>query len=304
MNLSDRRVQIGSYLGITPISHGQIYTFQIAIPNAETIEISPERQELLEQTLTEHQSNLVSLVVRRTEAYDQEKEYEIVYGADWCIVAQALDIERLWVWVFDLTDEQAVAMKTEMEQLLGGSIQPITPLKPDLDSRGENEQPLELQLKQKLNELRELQVIENKDTNTKLQTLSQTISSENSQINHRLQQLENMVHHLTANVDKLAHLVEKLIIFLPPPPPPPPSVHKLNLKTANPQQIEIELKRIGVTKNQIKPALTAISYWKGTEGGLTWDNLEYSTRSGRDKIAGFGKSTYEKLKQIGEISEQ
>jgi len=168
MSLSDRRVQIGSYLGIKPITHGQIHTFQIAIPNAETIEILPERREILAQTLKEHQSNLGSLVVRRTKAYDEEKEYEIVYGADWCIVAEELEIERLWVWVFDLTDEQAITMKTEMEKLFGGdSIQPIT----------------------------------------SLQALSQMISSGNSDINHRLQQLENTVNNLT---DNIAELMTKL----------------------------------------------------------------------------------------------
>ena len=57
MSLSDRRIQIGSYLGIQPITHGQIHTFQIAIPNAESKEILPERREILAQTLKEHQSN-------------------------------------------------------------------------------------------------------------------------------------------------------------------------------------------------------------------------------------------------------
>ena len=179
MSLSERQIQIGSYLGIKPINHGQIHTFQIAIPNAETIEILPERREILAQTLKEHQSNLASLVVRRIEADDDEKEYEIVYGADWCIVAKELEIERLWVWVFDLTDEQAITMKTELEQLLGsGLIQPIT----------------------------------------SLQALSQMISSGNSDINNRLQQFENNVNNLKVNVDKLTQLVEQILTRLPLPP--------------------------------------------------------------------------------------
>ena len=192
MSLSERQIQIGSYLGIKPINHGQIHTFQIAIPNAETIEILPERREILAQTLREHQSNLGSLVVRRTKAYDEEKEYEIVYGADWCIVAEELEIERLWVWVFDLTDEQAITMKTELEQLLGGgSIPPITS-----EVTRQEHPPLELQLKQQMRELM-------KDINTKFQALSQTISSENTQINHRLQKIETTVNNLTANFDTL-----------------------------------------------------------------------------------------------------
>ncbi|CAD5925633.1 hypothetical protein PCC9214_00949 [Planktothrix tepida] len=208
MSLSDRRVQIGSYLGIQPLTHGQIYTFQIAIPNAETIDILLERRELLARTLREHESNLVSLVVRRTQAYDEEKEYEIVYGADWCIVAQELEIERLWVWVFDLTDEQAITMKTELEQLLGGgSIQAITP-----DLIRQDEQLLEVQLTQQLSKWMELHKRDHEETQAKFKTLSQMISSENTQINNRLQQLENTVNHLTAIVDKLTQLVEKLTV--------------------------------------------------------------------------------------------
>ncbi|VXD12964.1 conserved hypothetical protein [Planktothrix serta PCC 8927] len=290
MSLSDRRVQIGSYLGIKPITHGQIHTFQIAIPNAETIEILPERREILAQTLREHQSNLGSLVVRRTKAYDEEKEYEIVYGADWCIVAEELEIERLWVWVFDLTDEQAITMKTELEQLLGGgSIQPITP-----DIIIQEEQPLEVQLTQQLPKLM-------KDINTKFQALSQTISSENTQINHRLQQIETTVNHLTAIVHNLTQLVEKLTISPIPPSPSPSPVHKLNLKNSNSEQIKRELKKARMSRSQIKAALKAIDYWKETKGELSWDNLESSMQKGTDKIEGFGKETYKKLEQIGEI---
>lgn len=255
MSLSDRRVQIGSYLGIQPITLGQIYTFQIAIPNAETIEILPERREILAQTLKEHQSNLASLVVRRIEADDDEKEYEIVYGADWCIVAKELEIERLWVWVFDLTDEQAITMKTELEQLLGGGfIPPRTP---------------------------------------EFQTLSQMISSETTQINNRLKQLENTVNNLTANLDKLTQLVEQIIIRLPPPP--------LNLQNANHQEIRQKLENVGVKDKQIEAALKAIDHWKKVEGGLTWTNLKKSIKSATDKIPNFGESTYKMLAQIGEI---
>jgi hypothetical protein len=268
MSLSERQIQIGSYLGIQPIIHGQIHTFQIAIPNAETIEILPERREILAQTLREHQSNLGSLVVRRTKAYDDKKEYEIVYGADWCIVAEELEIERLWVWVFDLTDEQAITMKTEMEKLFGGdSIQPITP---------------------------------------EFQTLSQMISSENTQINNRLQQLKTTVNNLTANLDNLTQLVEQIIIIIPPPPPtptpPPPPTKKLNLQNANPQEIRQKLENVGVKDLYIEAALNAIDHWKKVEGGLTWKNLKKSTKSGRDKIKNFGDSTYKMLAQIGEIS--
>jgi hypothetical protein len=156
------------------------------------------------------------------------------------------------------------------------------------------ETSLEVQLTQQLRELM-------KDINTKFQALSQTISSENAQMNHRLQQLENTVKLLTDNLDRLTQLVEQIII-IPPPPPPPPSANKLNLRNAGDPEIEEELKKVGVNDKQIEAAVKAIDHWKKVEGGLTWNNLKKSTKPGRDKIKNFGDSTYEKLKQIGEIS--
>lgn len=34
---------------------------------------------------------------------------------DWFIVAKDLAIEKLWVWVFDMTDEEAAAVKVQNE---------------------------------------------------------------------------------------------------------------------------------------------------------------------------------------------
>ncbi|MEH2339349.1 ComEA family DNA-binding protein [Nostoc sp.] len=121
MNSAERRDRIVEYLRIKSISHGQVYTFQIAIPESEVLEIPSQKCEYLRNSLTQQGTNLIPLIVRRTEAYSEEEEYEVVYGADWCLVAKELDIEKLWVWVFDMTDEQAAATKEEMQQLLGVS---------------------------------------------------------------------------------------------------------------------------------------------------------------------------------------
>ena len=121
MNSAERRDRIVEYLRIKPISHGQIHTFQIAVPESEVLEVPSEKREYLRNSLIEQGTNLIPLIVRRTEAYSEEEEYEVVYGADWCLVAKELDIEKLWVWVFDMTDEQAAAAKEEMQQLLGFS---------------------------------------------------------------------------------------------------------------------------------------------------------------------------------------
>ena len=121
MQETERHNRIVEYLRIKSISHGQVYTFQIAVPESETVEVPFEKREYLRNSLTQQGTNLIPLIVRRTEAYSEEEEYEVVYGADWCLVAKELDIEKLWVWVFDMTDEQAAAAKEEMQQLLGFS---------------------------------------------------------------------------------------------------------------------------------------------------------------------------------------
>jgi hypothetical protein len=119
MDENQRRDRIVSYLRIKPLNHGQIYTFQIAIPPSENIDISSEKRESIKESLTQQGTNLIPLIVRRTQAYSEEEEYELVYGVDWCLVAKELDVEKLWVWVFDLTDEEAAMLKVEMQQLLG-----------------------------------------------------------------------------------------------------------------------------------------------------------------------------------------
>ncbi|BAZ38971.1 hypothetical protein NIES4101_49210 [Calothrix sp. NIES-4101] len=118
MDDKQRRDRIVNYLRIKPVNHGQIYAFQIAIPASENKDIPFERREYLKMSLSQQGTNLIPLIVRRTEAYSEEEEYELVYGADWCLVAKELDIEKLWVWVFDMSDEEAATAKEEMQQLL------------------------------------------------------------------------------------------------------------------------------------------------------------------------------------------
>ncbi|MCT7950099.1 Rho termination factor N-terminal domain-containing protein [Ancylothrix sp. C2] len=102
------------------INHGQLDTDLIAIRPGFLPEITPERRLAIEKSLQAQGGNLATIIVRRSEAYKDE-EYEVVYGEDWCFVAKELGISRLWVWVFDLTDEQAAALREEMQVLLGFS---------------------------------------------------------------------------------------------------------------------------------------------------------------------------------------
>ena len=121
MDYAERQKRIVEYLRIKSTSHGQIYTFQIAVPNPESVQISPERFEAISRSLKQQGTNFISLLVRRTEAYSEEEEYEVVYGADWCLVAKEIGIEKLWVWVFNMTDEEAQIALQEMELLAGKS---------------------------------------------------------------------------------------------------------------------------------------------------------------------------------------
>ncbi|WP_373537437.1 Rho termination factor (modular protein) [Microcoleus sp.] len=117
MDRSQDQNRIVEYLRIKPISHSQIYTSQIAIPETEGREIPRERREALRRSLIEQGSNLIPLIVRPTEAYSNEEEYEVICGSDWCIVAKELGTEQMWAWVFEMTDEEVAAARSEMEHL-------------------------------------------------------------------------------------------------------------------------------------------------------------------------------------------
>jgi ParB-like chromosome segregation protein Spo0J len=265
MEQSERRARIRANLGIEAISHGQVHTSQIAIPESEKKDIPLERQQILEDSLTEHKSNLVPLIVRRTEDYSEEEEYEVVYGADWCLVAKELDIEKLWVWVFDMTDEQAAAAKVEMEQLAGS--------KEEFGS--------ESLLDQKL-----------KPITVKLNQVSSILQSnaEKSVNDDKLEAIESRLEQLVSTVEKLTAQVKEL---LPSP--------KLNLMQAQDEEIDSALQEGGASTTQRKAALEAIQYWKASDQGLSWQNLEKSTKQGKDKINNFAKGTYQKLKAVADI---
>jgi hypothetical protein len=132
MDYTKRQQQIRDRLRPKPIHHGQLEAFLIAVPDLKLEDIPVDRKQFLKDSLEQEGSNLIPLIVRRTEAYEEE-EYEVVYGADWCLVAKEIDLERVWVWVFDLTDEQAIATRQEME-LLTNSV----PTSPNHDGQFED----------------------------------------------------------------------------------------------------------------------------------------------------------------------
>lgn len=289
MSEEQRRALIGRNLGIQPISHGQIHTCQIALPNSEKVEIDFSRRQVLETSLLEYQSNLVPLIVRRTEVYGEDFDYEIIFGADWLKVAQDLEIEMLWTWVFDMTDEQATLAKQQMEQLLGTTDPPTVP--PD-SSNNENLADKKLQLmsdslKQALN--------------SSLNRFKDEFSEKLNNSNYKLDDLNSVVLHLSEQINTLYQKLEqgvrtkRRVVEIG---------EKVNLLIADEKEISNSLRSIGTSNERVEAALAAIQYWKQSDRELTWDNLAVSARakSGSEyKIKNFAKGTYEALQAIGEI---
>ena len=205
MERSQDQNRIVEYLRIKPISHSQIYTSQIAIPDSVRGEIPRDRREALRRSLIEQGSNLIPLIVRHTEAYSNEEEYEVVCGADWCIVAKELGIEQMWAWIFEMTDEEVAAAQAEMELLAPQQTQKTAQIETLL-------QQFELSFQKKVDSLTkqiEQSVKKNEDL---LKKQVKALTEQNFdrdqivQIKRILEQVEKTFHE---KVDKLAKKIEQ-----------------------------------------------------------------------------------------------
>lgn len=205
MDRSQDQNRIVEYLRIKPISHSQIYTSQIAIPDALRKEIFRDRREALRRSLIEQGSNLIPLIVRRTEAYSNEEEYEVVCGADWYTIAKELGIDQMWAWVFEMTDEEVAAAQAEMELL---APQP-TQKTPQIETLF---QQFELSFQQKVESLTkqiEQSVKRNEDLLKKqVKALTQQ-NIEHDQIEQMKSLIAKVEQTFNAKVDKLAKKIEK-----------------------------------------------------------------------------------------------
>jgi hypothetical protein len=142
---------------LTPkrINHGQLHTFQIAINQQDLVNIDLTKRELIAKTLGKFKTNIFPIIVRDTDQYEDDQEYEVVYGADWCMIAKELEIEKLWVWIVELTDQQVISFRSEIEQLSN-----INPVINPIEIRGENHQNLPVDLI-----LREIKTLQNQVNN-------------------------------------------------------------------------------------------------------------------------------------------
>lgn len=215
MDRSENHSRMIEVLRIKPINQGKVNTFQIAIPDSESKEIPPMRRELLRRSLMEQGCNLIPLIVRETDAYSEEEEYEVVYGADWCQVAKEIDTEYLWVWVFDMTDEEVAIAKAEMEQLAlpNGDFSSV-PNESNVDTSQVEKflQKIDVSLQKKVDALTKKvdQAAKNNEEILKKQVKGLTTpKSDTDKVEQLKGLLEKLEERFTAKVDTLAKTVEQ-----------------------------------------------------------------------------------------------
>lgn len=304
MNQDLRREIINQSLGIKPINHGQVYTFQIAIPDARTPDLELERKQAIARSLLAHQSNLISLIIRRTTAYDDEDiEYEVVYGADWLQVAQELDIERVWAWVFDLTDEQVEATIAEMQALTQSDATPpalsVDSERPAIAPGNEMAKLIDQKLQAAVD------VLKNAVTSP-LNDIRKELDEKLKVLNYRIDTLSASgagAATLEQVLAKLDQLQQQTSVSRPSRRVVPPE-NPVDLLTASDQEIEVALDSVGTHAPQIHAAIAAIHHWKNSEQGLSWQNLARSAKAKTNtphKIKGFAEGTYDQLRAIATI---
>lgn len=302
MSQDIRRELISKNLGIKPINHGQVYAFQVALPDSRKQALSLERRQAIEQSLLAHQSNLMSLVVRRTTAYsDDDIEYEVLYGSDWLQIAQELDIEKLWAWVFDLTDEQAIATIAEMELLTHSSQDPppVTKLSEgtEVDLAALIDKKLQLASDSIKHSITPLLTGIRNELDEKLKVLNYKIDTFESK-NNGLNGLETVLERLDIIQQQLKSSRRNSRVE--------PVDHPIDLLNASDQDIEIALKQVSTQDSQIRAAIAAVQFCRASQQGLTWQSLEMAATVKPNsplKIKGFGKGTYERLHAVATIPE-
>ncbi|MGL5063183.1 MAG: Rho termination factor N-terminal domain-containing protein [Microcoleus sp.] len=205
MERSPDENRIIEYLQIRPIGHSQIYTSQIAIPESQQSPIPYQRREILRRSLIEQGSNLIPLIVRRTEAYSNEEEYEVVCGADCCTIARELGIEQLWAWVFEMTDGEVAVARSFMENLAPPPAVKIAQIDTIL-------QQIERSFQEKLDSLTaqiERSVKKNEDLLKKQAKALAERNLETDRIEQITSSIERLEKTFNEKVDKLAKKIEQ-----------------------------------------------------------------------------------------------
>lgn len=124
---------------------------------------------------------------------------------------------------------------------------------------------------------------------------SEKIFSQN--VKDELDELKHFIREIEQSLSAQFNLIEQQLKQINSTRNPP----KLNLITANKEQISQALKKVKVREDAIEATYQAIEYWRNTKESLTWENLKKSAKDKLHKIPGFGESTYKKLEDIAEI---
>ncbi len=259
MQLSDHQKRIIDILTPKPTHHGQLEVRALIAPEGADQMVDSLRVAFIEESLKKHGSNLIPLVVRSRN--DEDDTYEVIHGVDWLIAARNIQLKRLWVWSFPLNDDQAQAIKEQMDQFFVIS-DPPKPTPGQLD------------------EIRLTQLID--------RALDQKISKVLDSINQRFDEQRNLKINTLGIEEKLTAITKILDNAFP-------DQRKIikALVEASEDMITAKLRaKPNVTTPQCKAALAAIKLWKQQQGELNWDTLAQC------KIKGFGKTTFEKIKAI------
>jgi hypothetical protein len=185
-------------------------------------------------------------------------------------------------------EAQIQALREKPLSVAGGSAQPSLA---NLETRLKN---LEDRIEARMEELRKEQV----ENRKQLESLFKQKTGQSLDIDSLLPALER-IPDLIAQLENLqvaprSSRPSSLKSFSGP---------KLNLKTAETQEIQAALKQVGVAALQIEAAIAAIHYWKDRQN-LSWQNLEQSAspKSGAEhKIKGFASGTLKALKEVSEM---
>lgn len=112
------------------IRHGRLYINKIKFEHLKD-KIDPNKVERIKESLSFHGHNVLSVAVRPITTKDNaEKEYEIIYGEEWCFAARELNLSQLWVWVYEIDSVQSENVRTDIELLVSGEVSV-----PDINSR-------------------------------------------------------------------------------------------------------------------------------------------------------------------------
>lgn len=199
----ERRNQIRESLKIQPLSHGQVHVFTVGMRSRP--DITSDRYEELRLSLSNHGSNLIPIMVRRSDRLGDEKEYEVIHGADWVVVAEDLEIEMLWAWVFDLTDEQVDVACQEWDMLMNAAPDSVTDPSAPTATSGLSLADVSHLLDQTLD-----QKLGSSSTGISLDDVSHLLDQKLDQKLGSLSSQPQSSSHLGDRIDSLSNLVESL----------------------------------------------------------------------------------------------